>query len=116
MMASVFDDIIVDGAARMVTKAEVRSRMQRLVPKAWRTLEYNLDAEDEKVQVAAATAILDRAGYGPQSKVTVEESSEDLTNLTTEELRERALAIAKQLTIDGPQQKTPFDDVDGSVH
>jgi hypothetical protein len=115
-MPSVFDGIETDGVFKALTKAEVKTRMQKLVPQAFRTLEANLYAIDEKVQVQAALGILDRCGYGPHSKVTVEESTEDLSNLTTEELKVRALRIAQQLTepMEEPSDNPAFEDK--SVH
>jgi hypothetical protein len=108
-MASIFDDIEVNGVFKKLTKREITERMHKLVPKAFRTLESNLYSDDDKVAVQAALGILDRCGYGPQSKITVEESTEDLSNLTNEELRERAIAIAAQINVN------PSDSGD-SVH
>lgn len=41
---------------------DARDELQDSVPKAARTLRDLLDAEDERVQIRAAEAILDRAG------------------------------------------------------
>lgn len=118
MAASVFDDIEIDDKPRLLTKVDIRMRMQKLVPKAFRTLEQNLYSEDDKVAVQAALGILDRCGYGPQSKVTVEDATTDLTQLTPEELRQRALDIARQIAENNPQdvQRGPFEDESKSVH
>lgn len=115
-VASVFDDIESEsGKPRLLTKADMRLRMMKLVPKAWRCLEENLYSEDDKVAVSAALGILDRCGFGPQSKVTVEDVSTDLTQLTDEQLRQRALDIAAQIAGNRSDvHNTPFDEE--SVH
>lgn len=41
---------------------DARDELQESVPKAARTLRGLLDAEDERIQIRAAEAILDRAG------------------------------------------------------
>ena len=41
---------------------DARDELQESVPKAARTLRDLLDAEDERIQIRAAEAILDRAG------------------------------------------------------
>ena len=116
MAASVFDDIEYNGEVRLLTKADIRMRMQRLVPKAFRTLEENLYSEDDKVAVQAALGILDRCGYGPQSKITVEDATADLTQMTPEQLRQRALDIAAQIQANNPPVPPgPFDEPRG-VH
>jgi len=52
---------------------DARDELQESVPKAARTLRDLLDAEDERIQIRAAEAILDRAGltkakaYGTKS-------------------------------------------------
>jgi hypothetical protein len=117
MAASVFDDIEHNDQPRLLTKADIRMRMQKLVPKAFRTLEQNLYSVDDKVSTAAALGILDRCGYGPQSKVTVEDASTDLSQMTSDELRQRALDVAAQIAAHHPRQQGPFDEEsDGSVH
>lgn len=117
MVASVFDDIEIDDKPRLLTKADIRMRMQKLVPKAFRTLEQNLYSDDDKVSTAAALGILDRCGYGPSSKITVEDASTDLSQLSSEELRQRALDIARQIAENNPPDRNgPFDEESGSVH
>lgn len=110
-MASIFDDLETPTGFKILSKADVQQRLKKLVGRAFFTLERNLYADDERVQVQAALGILDRAGYGPQSKVTIEEVGEDLSTLTTEELRERALRIANQLHTpsDSEPEDLPFD-------
>jgi hypothetical protein len=120
---NVFDDITIerDGYTeyRRLPKSEVRGRMSQLVPQALRTLEYNMRCGDARVEVMAATAVLDRAGYGVQSKVTIDESRDDLSSLTREELAARAAAVARQLLTQKKRevQQGPFEESDTrSVH
>jgi hypothetical protein len=115
-VASVFDDIETEGKPKLLTKADMRLRMMKLVPKAWRCLEENLYSEDDKVAVTAALGILDRCGFGPQSKVTVEDVSTDLTSLTDEQLRQRALDIAAQIAQNTPRNGAYDEPFDKSVH
>jgi hypothetical protein len=89
-MRSVFDDIDTpEGTTRSMSRAEVRARGARLVPKAFRTLERNLSCGSAKEEIAAAIGVLDRFGYGPQSKITVEDEREDLSMLTDAQLLAR---------------------------
>lgn len=54
------------GAAPQVRNAARRRLLEAADPAAARLVEL-LDAEDEAVQLRAATALLDRAGHGPSS-------------------------------------------------
>jgi hypothetical protein len=114
-MPNIFDDIETPTGYKLLTKADVKQRLSKLVGRAFETLERNLFADDEKVQVQAAMGILDRSGYGPHSKITVEESHEDLSNLSNEELKERAMRIAQQLTAQ-PEDESADLPFDKSVH
>jgi len=49
-------------AAELTPVEDARDELQDAVPKAAATLTDLLDAEDERVQIRAAEAILDRAG------------------------------------------------------
>jgi hypothetical protein len=51
-----------DSATDATPVEDARDELQDSVPKAARTLRDLLDAEDERVQIRAAEAILDRAG------------------------------------------------------
>lgn len=48
---------------------DARDELQAAVPKAAETLRDLLDAEDERVQIRAAEAILDRAGITKSKRV-----------------------------------------------
>lgn len=49
---------------------EARDELQEAVPEAAETLRGLLDAEDERIQIRAAEAILDRAGVTKASSIT----------------------------------------------
>ena len=51
-----------DSASGATPVEDARDELQESVPKAARTLQELLDAEDERIQIRAAQAILDRAG------------------------------------------------------
>lgn len=115
-MPSIFDDIEESEihnkfSGKVLTKQEVKQRLHRLVPRAFATLERNLFADDEKVQVQAALGILDRCGYGPQSKMTIEDEREDLSSLSSAELAARALQLARQVQEQEQQADNPAFDV-----
>jgi len=120
MHRTVFDDIeLPNGKTRSYTVTEIRKRARQMAPHAFRCLERNLYSSDDKVQVAAATAILDRAGFGPQSKITVEDERDNLTELTPQQLAARARQLAEQIeannaiSLDGPFNE---DVEEGQVH
>lgn len=50
--------------------ANARDELQEAIPKAAETLTDLLDAEDERVRIRAAEAILDRAGVVKAKRVT----------------------------------------------
>lgn len=119
-MVNVFDDIEnADGTFRRLTKSDMRARMDRLAPRAFRSLELDLTNGDGKIRVAAALGILDRCGFGPQSKITVDDNREDLSSLSREQLAARAAQIARQL-LEEEQERTnhqgPFEEPPNSVH
>lgn len=49
------------------------------------------------VRVSAAKALMDRAGYGPQSKITVEKPDEDLTQIDKAALAAELETLSRQL-------------------
>jgi len=57
---------------------EARAELQESVPKAAQTLTDLLEAEDERVQMRAAEAILDRAGITKASKITATSAEKDV--------------------------------------
>lgn len=55
-----------------------RAELQKAVPKAASTLMELLDAEDERIQIRAAEAILDRAGVTKAKRVTSTAAERDV--------------------------------------
>jgi hypothetical protein len=112
-MANVFDGLEdANGNFKALTKSDMKSRFLRLAPKAFKTLETNLLSGDGKVSNEAAKIILDRCGYGPQSKLVLSDETEDLSSKSTMELAARAAQIAKALMEQNdkqPTHKQPFD-------
>jgi hypothetical protein len=57
-----------DSSPQTTPIEDARDELQESVPKAAETLSDLLDAEDERVQIRAAEAILDRAGLTKSDK------------------------------------------------
>lgn len=57
---------------------EARDELQEAIPKAAATLTDLLDADDERVQIRAAEAILDRAGLTKAKRVTATSAAKDV--------------------------------------
>jgi hypothetical protein len=57
---------------------EARHELQEAIPKAATTLTDLLDAEDERVQIRAAEAILDRAGLTKAKRVTATTATKEV--------------------------------------
>lgn len=103
-MASIFDPDQPD----LPTKQEERSkkresitsyeaskgkrRLYDMVEAAFETLEQATKQADWGNAVKAATAILDRAGFGPKTSIDVT-THHDLSHLSNEELAERAKVV-----------------------
>lgn len=83
-----------------LTPAEVtkgKRRLSEMVESAFKALEEAVKNADYAVATKAAQIILDRAGFGPRSSVDLTTTAVDLSNLTREELAERALLVAQTL-------------------
>lgn len=63
---------------------------------AWCSL-HGSTCPEWSVRVSAAKALLDRAGYGPHAKLTIEKPSEDLSDLDTTKLANELEALTYQL-------------------
>jgi hypothetical protein len=63
---------------------DARDELQSAVPEAAATLRDLLDAEDERVQIRAAEAILDRAGVTKADKVSAMSAKQDVGGATRE--------------------------------
>jgi len=57
---------------------DARDELRAAVPKAAETLAELLDAQDEKVRIRAAEAILDRAGVTKGKRVSATSASKDV--------------------------------------
>ena len=57
---------------------EARDELQAAIPKAAQTLSELLDAEDERVQIRAAEAILDRAGLSKAKAVSSRKAQREI--------------------------------------
>lgn len=64
---------------------KARDELQEAVPKAAATLTDLLDAEDEKVQIRAAEAILDRAGLSKAKAVSSRTAQKEIGGGSTRE-------------------------------
>lgn len=89
-----------------------RRKLSEMVERAFLALEEAMVHADHPTAVKAATAILDRAGFGPKSTVDVNTTTMDLSALTREELAERASRIAVMIRKSAPQEPV----VTPSVH
>jgi hypothetical protein len=111
-MGNVFDGLEDEnGQYRILSKSDMQTRFRKLAPKAFRTLELNLLSGDGKISNEAAKIILDRCGYGPQSKITIDDTTADMSSMSSAELAAMAAQLAQQLLEqDGePVHKLPFD-------
>jgi hypothetical protein len=74
-----------------------RRKLAEMVTEAFNTLQNATREADYPTAIKAAQIILDRAGFGPKSTVDVNTTHVDLSELTREELAERASRISAQL-------------------
>lgn len=79
-------------------RAENVRKLHQAVPKAIRALEQAMTNGEYGEMIRAAQVILDRAGYGPKSVVQIEEAPDDLSDLSKEELAERAARLVRELS------------------
>jgi hypothetical protein len=91
---------VLHGGAAPLVKAQAKKRLLAMVEPAFQVLLDAMQSQDENVAVRAAKIVLDRAGFGPQSKVVVQDDREDLSRLSKTELAERARRIAEELQAD----------------
>jgi hypothetical protein len=76
---------------------EGKRRLYSMVEKAFDALEEAIQTADHATAIKAAQILLDRAGFGPKSTVDLNSTHMDLSNLTKEELADRASRISAQL-------------------
>ncbi|MFC7230505.1 hypothetical protein ACFQMM_02360 [Saliphagus sp. GCM10025308] len=68
---------------------DARDELQAAVPEAAQTLRELLDAEDERVQIRAAEAILDRAGVTKAKQVTTTAAEQNVGGVDPKTRTER---------------------------
>jgi hypothetical protein len=89
---------VLHGASVTRAQDQILRKMLALQEKAVTSLEDLLVCSmDDKVRLAAATAILDRTGLGPKSTLQVDNRQEDLSQFTELEVAERAEKASKRL-------------------
>lgn len=81
--------------------------LAEMVKVAFNTLECAMKEADFPTAVKAAQVILDRAGFGPKSTMDINTTNLDLSNLSREELAERAGRVAAMLRDQGKTVEPP---------
>ncbi len=76
---------------------EGRTRLSGLVDRAFNTLEDAMISADYNTAVKAAQIVLDRSGFGPKSTVDVNSTHIDLSEMTREQLADRAARLSAML-------------------
>lgn len=66
----------------------------QMVEEAFSTLQDAMREADWPTAIKAATAVLDRSGFGPKTTVDVNTTNIDLSELSKEELADRAARVA----------------------
>ena len=106
------------GGGTPLAKKQAKMRLLAMVEPAFAVLIDAMQSQDEAIAVRAAKIVLDRAGFGPSSKVVVQDEREDYSNLSREELARRAEEIARELRDDAPAvvDRRVEDSASGQVH
>lgn len=74
-----------------------RMKLSGLVDLAFNTLESAMRGADWNTATKAAQIVLDRTGFGPKSTMDINTTHVDLSNLTKDQLADRALRIHKMI-------------------
>jgi hypothetical protein len=107
---------VAHGGSIPAVKAAAQRRMSALIDPAMDTLYRALyECEEWSQKVRAALGILDRAGMGPGSTLTVDTEKSDLSQLSLAELQTRARQVAERFAEDEDVPPDP-DTKDGAVH
>lgn len=107
---------ISHGGSIPAVKAAAQRRMIALIDPAMDTLYRALyECEEWSQKVRAALGILDRAGMGPGSTLTVDTEKSDLSQLSLAELQARARQVAERFAEDEDVKPEP-DQADESIH
>jgi hypothetical protein len=74
-----------------------RKTLGQMVNIAFDTLQEAMEKADFNTAVKAAQILLDRAGFGPKTTVDINSTHTDLTDLTREQLAQRAAELSERL-------------------
>lgn len=88
--------VVHGGSAPAVKLAAQRRLIGMIDPAMTALLQAIRECDEWPTKVRAAIAVLDRAGFGPTQSLRVDEKTSDYATLTTEQLKDRALAIVKR--------------------
>jgi len=102
------------GGSIPAVKAAAQRKMVALIDPALAVLyRAMVECDEWPSKIRAALGILDRAGMGPGSTLTLDSDKSDLSQLSMSELRDRAKAVTERFTdLDTP----PADDAGEPVH
>ena len=109
---------ISHGGSIPAVKAAAQRRMIALIDPAMDTLYLALyECEEWSQKVRAALGILDRAGMGVGSTLTIDTEKSDLSQLSLAELQARARQVAERFAEDEDVKPEPEPDAsDESIH
>jgi hypothetical protein len=81
---------VLHGASIVRTREHIMRRLLALQEKSLVALEELFDFADDRTRLAAIVAVFDRTGFGPKSTLAIEESEQDVTSMTLDELAEHS--------------------------
>ena len=85
------------GVRSAAAKMAAQRRLIGMIDPAMNALLRAVEECDEwPTKERAAIAVLDRAGFGPTASLRVDDQANDYTNLSSAELKDRAMAIVKR--------------------
>ncbi len=74
-----------------------KRRLYEMVEEAFQTLQNAMSEADWPTAIKAAQVVLDRAGFGPKSTLDVNTLNIDLSNLSKDQLADRAQKVSEIL-------------------
>jgi len=112
---------VAHGGSIPAVKAAAQRRMIQLIDPALAVLYRAMtECEEWPSRIRAALGVLDRAGMGPGSTLTLDSDKSDLSHLSVSELQARAKAVTERFAaLDEPPPEPAADPTafeDGSVH
>lgn len=87
----------IHGGATPLDKTAAKKRLLSLIEPALDALEKALACGEWPTVVRAATVLLDRAGFGPHANIRVESDTIDLSELSDEQLVQRASVVFQRV-------------------